>query len=267
MSLTEAEIRLAAFIAVVMVMAMLEWVLPRRDGISRRRWVANISMVVIATVVVRLLFPLGAVGAAVWASTNGAGVLNATGLAPLPAGVVGFLLLDLAIYFQHRVFHAVPFLWRLHRVHHSDLEFDFTTALRFHPLEILLSMLIKFVIIAALGVPVVAVMVFEIVLNATAVFNHANVRLPRALDRILRWVVVTPDMHRVHHSWYREETDSNFGFNLPWWDRLFATYRAQPRDGHRNMTIGLEAFRQPRDQRLLALLLQPGAGTSPRSVR
>lgn len=180
--------------------------------------------------------------------------LNAPFWLALPASL---LILDLAIYTQHVVFHKVAVLWRLHRMHHTDLDFDVTTALRFHPLEIVLSMLIKLVLVTLLGVPAVAVMLFEVILNATAMFNHGNVGLPRRLDRALRWILVTPDMHRIHHSIRPEETDSNFGFNLPWWDRLFGTYRDQPRDGHAGMTIGLEYFRDRRATRLYGLLLQP----------
>lgn len=253
----EAPIRLGVFTATIVLMATLEIFAPRRDTVSRRRWPANLSLVVIDTLLVRLLFPLGAVGAASLAAEHRLGLLHAWPMAAPLAVMLAFVLLDLAIYVQHRAFHAVPLLWRLHRLHHSDVEFDFTTALRFHPLEILLSMVIKFAVIIALGAPVLAVMLFEIALSSSAVFNHANARLPTALDRLLRWVVVTPDMHRVHHSVYREETDSNFGFNLPWWDRLLRTYRAWPRDGHREMAIGLDAFRQPADQRIGALLVQP----------
>ena len=180
--------------------------------------------------------------------------LNAPFWLALPASL---LILDLAIYTQHVVFHKVAVLWRLHRMHHTDLDFDVTTALRFHPLEIVLSMLIKLVLVTLLGVPAVAVMLFEVILNATAMFNHGNVGLPQRLDRTLRWILVTPDMHRVHHSIRPEETDSNFGFNLPWWDRLFGTYRDQPRDGHTGMRIGLEYFRDRRAIGLDALLLQP----------
>jgi sterol desaturase/sphingolipid hydroxylase (fatty acid hydroxylase superfamily) len=167
------------------------------------------------------------------------------------------ILLDLAIYLQHVLFHAVPALWRLHRMHHADLDFDVSTGGRFHPIEILISMLIKVAVVIAFGIPVVAVLLFEVVLNATSTFNHANVSMPLALDRVLRWLVVTPDMHRVHHSVLRHETDSNFGFNMPWWDRLFGTYRAAPQEGHERMTIGLPVFRDPRELRLDRLLTQP----------
>jgi sterol desaturase/sphingolipid hydroxylase (fatty acid hydroxylase superfamily) len=165
--------------------------------------------------------------------------------------------LDLAIYFQHVLFHAVPALWRLHRMHHADQEIDVTTGARFHPIEILLSMGLKLGVVAALGAPAVAVLIFEVLLNATAMFNHSNARMPAWLDRALRWIVVTPDMHRVHHSIVACETNSNFGFNLPWWDRLFGTYRGQPAAGHAAMTIGIEQFREPAEQRLVRMLTQP----------
>ena len=170
---------------------------------------------------------------------------------------ISLLLLDLAIYLQHRVFHYVPVLWRLHRMHHADLDIDVTTGARFHPIEILLSLAIKFFVIVALGIPALAVLLFEIALNATSMFNHSNVRMPLPVERVLRWLVVTPDMHRVHHSIVRRETDSNFGFNFPWWDRLLRTYRAQPEAGHERMTIGIEQFRDPKELRLDRMLSQP----------
>ncbi len=254
---SESTLRLAAFIAIMATMAIAEFVAPRRTDISRRRWASNGLIVAIDTVLVRVVFPAGAVGAAVWAADNATGVFNHWSVAAPAAAILAFLALDLAIYFQHRVFHAVPALWRLHRVHHSDTGFDFTTALRFHPLEILLSMGIKVALVVALGAPAIAVMLFEITLNAAAMFNHANLAIPRGVDRALRLVLVTPDMHRVHHSVHRDETDSNFGFSVAWWDRLFGTYRDQPRDGHRDMRIGLEEFRDPARQRIGPLLLQP----------
>jgi sterol desaturase/sphingolipid hydroxylase (fatty acid hydroxylase superfamily) len=171
--------------------------------------------------------------------------------------VLSVVILDLAIYLQHVLFHAVPALWRLHRMHHADLEFDVSTGLRFHPVEILLSTVIKLAVVAALGAPALAVVIFEVLLNATSMFNHSNVRVPLGIDRMLRWLVVTPDMHRVHHSITPRETNSNFGFNLPWWDRLFGTYRAQPQAGHEAMTIGIEQFRDVRELRLDRMLLQP----------
>jgi len=210
--------------------------------------------------IVRVLFPTSAVALALLAETKGWGLLNAWPLPGWTAVIIAVLVLDLVIYLQHVLFHAVPALWRLHRMHHADLEFDVTTGARFHPIEIFLSMLIKLAVIGALGAPAVAVLVFEVLLNATAMFNHSNVRLPDRLDRILRWIIVTPDMHRVHHSVVVRETNSNFGFNLPWWDRLFGTYRPQPAAGHEGMTIGVEQFRDPAEQRLDRMLAQPFRG-------
>jgi len=255
----EPLIRLGAFAGIFAVMALWEWLSPRRhQGISRvRRWPNNLGIVALNTVVVRLVFPTAAVGTALLVEARGWGLFHAleapTWLA-IPASVI---LLDLAIYLQHVLFHAVPVLWRLHRMHHADLEFDVTTGLRFHPFEILLSMGIKLGVVAALGTPAVAVLVFEVLLNATSMFNHGNVRLPAQIDRVLRWIVVTPEMHRVHHSVVPRETNSNFGFSLPWWDRLFGTYRAQPAAGHERMTIGIAQFRDPTELRLDRMLIQP----------
>jgi sterol desaturase/sphingolipid hydroxylase (fatty acid hydroxylase superfamily) len=174
------------------------------------------------------------------------------------------ILLDLAIYLQHVLFHAVPTLWRLHRMHHADLEIDVSTGLRFHPIEILLSMVVKLALVIALGAPALSVLIFEVLLNATSMFNHSNIYIPESVDCIIRWFIVTPDMHRVHHSIQARETNSNFGFNLPWWDRLFGTYRAQPAAGHEGMTIGIEQFRDPRELRLDRMLLQPFRGDASR---
>jgi len=256
---SEPLLRAGAFLTVLLIMVFWEIKAARRpQQIPRgKRWPANLSIVVLNTVVLRLAFPIAAVGAAVLASEQGWGVFNLVTVPFWVAVLASVLLLDLAIYLQHRMFHAVPWLWRLHRMHHADLEFDVTTGLRFHPLEILLSMAIKMAMVVLLGAPAVAVIVFEVLLNATAMFNHGNVRLPRAVDRHLRWFVVTPDMHRVHHSVIRAETDSNFGFSLAWWDRLFGTYRAQPAGGHLGMTIGLDAFRDPGQLRLMRMLAQP----------
>lgn len=255
----EPTVRLLAFFPVLMVMVAWEVLAARRSQVVRRtlRWPANLGIVLINTLALRLVFPLAAVGAAVHASEQGWGLLNQISLPGWLAVLTAILVLDLTIYFQHRAFHAVPWLWRLHRMHHADPELDVTTGLRFHPLEILLSMAIKVAVVIAIGAPAIAVLAFEILLSATALFNHGNVRLPLALDRLLRLVLVTPDMHRVHHSVIREETDSNFGFSVPWWDRLFGTYRAQPAAGHLGMTIGLDRFRSERDLRLLQLLIQP----------
>lgn len=245
----EQALRLAAFGLVLAVMAAWEAIAPRRPRtLARsRRWPANLAIVMLNTAIVRLLLPAAAVGAALAAQTQGWGLLNQFAIAAAFALFAGVVLLDLAIYLQHWTFHAVPALWRLHRMHHADLDIDVTTGARFHPLEILLSLLIKFAVIIALGVPPAAVVLFELLLNATSMFNHANVRIPPAIEPWLRWLVVTPDMHRVHHSIERDETNSNYGFNLSLWDRLFGTYRAQPRAGHAGMIIGIEDFRDPRD--------------------
>ncbi len=244
----EPIIRLAAFLLVFAAVAGGERLAPRRPlQLSRlRRWVHNLGLTALNVLLLRLLFPAAAVGVAAWAAAQQWGWFN---VVEAPAGlaiVVSVVLLDLVIYLQHVLFHAVPLLWRLHRVHHADLDFDVTTGARFHPIEILLSMLIKFAAILLLGPPLVAVVIFEVLLNATAMFNHGNLRLPPRLDHWLRWVVVTPDMHRVHHSVADDEANSNFGFNLPWWDRLFGTYRDQPRGGHQGMTIGIHTCRDPR---------------------
>lgn len=260
----EATIRLTFFLGVLAAMAVWEVSAPRRRRDIPRllRWTNNLGIVVIDTILVRLTFPLVAVGLAVLAEERGWGLMNVLDLPGWVAFLGAVLVLDLAIYLQHVMFHAVPALWRLHRMHHADLEYDVTTGLRFHPVEILLSMGIKLAVVAAMGPPAVAVLVFEVLLNATAMFNHGNVRLPTKIDRILRLVVVTPDMHRVHHSVHPAETNSNFGFNLPWWDRLLGTYRAQPRAGHEGMTIGIEQFRTTRDLWLDRMLLQPLIGSA-----
>ncbi len=262
----EPYIRLGAFGGVFAVMAIWELFGPRRKQAIRRgwRWPNNLGVVVVNTLLVRLVFPTTAVGLSLLAETRGWGLFNLMAF-PAWVGVVSsVVVLDLAIYLQHVLFHAVPSLWRLHRMHHADLEFDVSTGLRFHPIEILLSMVIKFTVVAALGAPAVAVLIFEVLLNATSMFNHGNVRIPTGLDRMLRWIVVTPDMHRVHHSILSRETNSNFGFNLPWWDRLFGTYRAQPTAGHDGMTIGIEQFREPRELGLDRMLLQPFRGDAGR---
>lgn len=255
----EASIRLIAFSAVFAVMALWEFLAARRQRPTprARRWPHNIGIVIVDSFLARIAAPTGAVGFAVLAQTKDCGLLNSINVPAWLAFASSLLLLDLAIYFQHRLFHHVPILWRLHRMHHADLDIDVTTGIRFHPLEILLSLAIKFIVIVALGAPPLAVLIFEIALNATSMFNHANSSMPEWLDRVLRWIVVTPDMHRVHHSILRLETDSNFGFNFPWWDYLFRTYRPQPEAGHDKMTIGIEKFRDPKELRLDRLLTQP----------
>lgn len=245
----EMLIRGTAFLLVLVLMALWEIRAPARTlALSKgMRWVNNLGLVAFNTLLLRLLFPAAAIGMAAFAAEQGWGILNYYSL-PLWLGiVVTVVALDFVVWLQHVMVHAIPLFWRLHRVHHADPDFDLTTGARFHPLEILLSMLIKFAAIIVLGPPVVAVIAFEVLLNATSMFNHGNVRLPGRVDRILRCFVVTPDMHRVHHSVEEDETNSNFGFNLPWWDHLFGTYRAQPRAGHVGMTIGLHGYSQPCD--------------------
>lgn len=258
----EPTIRLAAFLSVLAGMALWEVAAPRRRRDIPRviRWTNNLALVVLDTAILRLSFPFLAVGLAVMAEDFGWGLFNNIEVPVWVAIVVSMLLLDLAIYLQHVMFHAVPGLWRLHRMHHADLDFDATTGLRFHPIEILISMGIKLALVAALGPPAVAVLLFEVILNATALFNHANIDFPRPVDRILRWIIVTPDMHRVHHSVDPRETNSNFGFNLPCWDRLLGTYIAQPEKGHMRMEIGIEQFRTRRDLWLDRMLIQPVCG-------
>lgn len=258
----EPAIRLGVFAGIFAVMALWEVLAPRRrQTIGRwQRWPANIGVVVLDSLLVRLILPTAAVGVALFVEAHGWGLLHALHAPGWLAVAASLLMLDLAVYLQHVMLHAVPLLWRLHRMHHTDTEFDLTTGARFHPLEILLSLAIKLGVIAALGTPAVAVLIFEVLLNATSMFNHGNVRLPRQFDAVLRWLLVTPDMHRVHHSWHPDETNANFGFNLPWWDRLFGTYRAQPRDGHAGMTIGINQFRDPRELRLGRMLWQPLRG-------
>jgi sterol desaturase/sphingolipid hydroxylase (fatty acid hydroxylase superfamily) len=256
---SELIIRAGVALLLFALLALWELLAPRRTlSVGRKpRWPGNLGIVVLDSVLVRLLIPAAAVGIAVIAAQRGWGLLNIT---PWPAWLellIGFLALDLAIYGQHVAFHKVPLLWRLHRMHHADLDIDVSTGLRFHPIEIVLSMLIKMGVVVLIGVPALAVFVFEVVLNATSMFNHSNAAMPLWLDRIARLLVVTPDMHRVHHSILRHETDSNFGFNLPWWDRLFGTYRALPEAGHDGMTIGLPIFRAARESGLDRLITQP----------
>lgn len=255
----ESVIRLCLFLGVFLVMALWERYLPRRQHKVQRqqRWPNNLALVALGTLVVRWVFPFSAVALAWQVQAKGWGLLNHAQLPWGIAVVLALLALDFAIYCQHRLFHAVPWLWRLHRVHHADIEFDVTTGIRFHPLEVLLSMGIKWGVIAVLGAPALAVLLFELLLNTSSLFNHGNVKISERVDRWLRWALVTPDMHRIHHSIRVEETNSNFGFNLPWWDRLLGTYRKSPQDGQTTMTIGLSDFRDPKELRLDRMLLQP----------
>ena len=260
---SELILRIGAFAAIFGSMAVFELWSPRLErtemmgALKSRRWFTNLSMVILSSLLLRLIFPAAAVGTALWAASQGYGLFPALGVNPVIGGIVAFIILDFAVWLEHVASHKIPLLWRIHRMHHADTGFDVTTALRFHPLEIVLSMFWKAAIIIALGAPPLSVLLFEIVLNGTAMFNHSNIDLPRAFDSRLRKVLVTPDMHRVHHSTIRRETDSNYGFNFPFWDRIFRTYNAQPAAGHEKMEIGLEYWRDDRPAGLLWSLLLP----------
>lgn len=259
----ELIIRLSFFFGILTIMGSWETIAPCRQLLTSRplHWLNNLGLVVLNSLILRLLFPTAAVGMASFANSQGWGIFNYLALPYWLSVIICVIALDFIIYLQHVLVHAVPALWRLHRVHHADIDFDVTTGARFHPLEIIISMLIKFATIIVLGPPVVAVIIFEIILNATAMFNHSNVSLPKGLDKILRLFLVTPDMHRVHHSVEDDEANSNFGFNLTWWDRLFGTYKNQPRKGQIGMTIGIHGFRDLKDvSRLPGMLMLPFKG-------
>lgn len=258
----EPIVRLTLFIGVFAVVAAWEVISPRRALTQPKglRWANNLALTALNSIVLRLLFPAAAVGVALFAQQQGWGLLNHFGLSFIAAIAITVVAMDFVVWLQHVMVHAIPLLWRLHRVHHADLDYDLTTGARFHTLEIILSMLIKFSTILLLGPPVMAVVIFEVLLNATAMFNHGNISIPKHVDRVLRLFVVTPDMHRVHHSVHAPLTNSNFGFNLPWWDRLFGTYVAQPPEGHLKMEIGLDTFRDPKQvERLPGMLMLPFA--------
>ncbi len=262
-ALNEVPVRLSFFFGVFAVIAIWETFSPRRSlTVSKGiRWVNNLGLVFLNSFVLRLLFPTAAVGVAVVVDQRNGGVLNFYEVPFMLSVVFTIIAMDFIIYLQHVTVHAIPALWRLHRVHHADLDYDVTTGARFHPLEIILSMVIKFATIILLGAPVVAVIIFEVILNATAMFNHGNLKIPKKLDRILRWFLVTPDMHRVHHSVEDDEANSNFGFSLPWWDRLLGTYRDQPRGGHVGMVIGIHKYREPKQvNQLPGMLMLPFIG-------
>jgi sterol desaturase/sphingolipid hydroxylase (fatty acid hydroxylase superfamily) len=258
----EATFRSFSFVLIFIIVALWEIMMPRRALTTSKkwRWFNNLSIVVINPVLLHLVFPVFAVGMAQTAQDNGWGLLNYFGTSSIIALGIGLVALDLVIFLQHVMFHAVPLLWRLHMVHHADLDFDLTTGLRFHPVEIVLSMLVKMMVIVTMGPPVEAVLAFEILLNGMAIFNHGNIRISTTLDKWLRWFVVTPDMHRVHHSVIIRETNSNYGFNISVWDRLFGTYLAQPSKGHQDMVIGLSQFRDHRRLTLPWLLILPLIG-------
>jgi len=256
----EALLRMGFFFSILLLMLVWQEQQPRRKFNIKRsvRWFNNLSIIIVNSVLMRLLVPAGTVAVALWAKHNNIGLFNQSDVPYWLEVVVAVVILDCLIYWQHRLFHRIPSLWRLHRMHHMDQDIDVTTGARFHPVEIFLSLLIKFAAVIILGVDVVAIVLFEIILNATSMFNHANVNIPTKLDNLLRKVIVTPDMHRVHHSQINSETDSNFSFNLSIWDKLFSTYQAQPALGHDGMNIGLKEFNDIRQtQYLLGMLLSP----------
>lgn len=255
----EALIRVTFFLVLFLFFALWEVISPRRalTTSKRKRWFVNIAIAVINSVALRLISGIGAYSMALTADTYGWGLFNNVGVPYWTAVLVSVILLDFTIYLQHFVFHLVPILWRLHMVHHTDLDIDVTSGTRFHPVEILLSMGIKIGVVFLLGAPALAILIFEIILNGTSMFNHSNISIPVWMDRIVRLFIVTPDMHRVHHSIIVEERNSNFGFNLSLWDRILGTYRSQPEAGHEMMVIGLKAFRDGGRLRLLSLLRLP----------
>jgi sterol desaturase/sphingolipid hydroxylase (fatty acid hydroxylase superfamily) len=255
----QVVIRLVSFFVIFLVMALFETLVPRRALRTSKasRWVSNLSITFLDALVSRLIFPVSAAGLAIWAGERGLGLFNYGAVGSFPAGVISIVFLDFIVYLQHLVFHKVRLFWPLHGMHHTDLDIDVTTGTRFHPLEIAISMLIKMGIVLLLGVPAWSFVVFEVFLNGTAMFNHSNVKINPAIDRVLRLVLVTPDMHRVHHSVIIREHDTNYGFNLPWWDRAFGTYKSQPEAGHDNMVIGLANFRDPAVLTLPGLLILP----------
>jgi len=254
----EPTLRLAAFLIIFGCMALAQAAAPRRNlHFGYRRWPANLGIVLLDILIMRLLFPAGAVGASIWAEANGIGLFNMIELPGAMEIALSIILLDLIIYTQHLIFHAVPLLWRLHSVHHADRDIDVTTGLRFHPIEIILSMLIKLTFVILFGAPAIAVVLFEVILNGMAMFNHANFHLPKKVDAVIRLLLVTPDVHRIHHSVIQQETDSNFGFNLSIWDRIFGTWREQPELGHEAMTIGLERLQSAPTHNLIFMLRLP----------
>jgi sterol desaturase/sphingolipid hydroxylase (fatty acid hydroxylase superfamily) len=258
----EPLVRFGFFFGILILMAAWEGLAPRRPLQTSKsiRWFSNLGIVFIDTIMLRLLVSFSAIDTAIFAEKAGLGLLNNVAVFYWLKVIIGVVVLDLAIYLQHAMFHGLPILWRLHMTHHSDLDFDVTTGVRFHPIEIFLSMGIKMIVVFLVGISALGVLIFEVLLNATSLFNHGNVRLATSIDRVLRFFVVTPEMHRVHHSVIIRETNSNFGFNLPWWDRLFGTYRDQPAASHLKMTIGLSQFRDPKGLTLPWLLLLPFIG-------
>jgi len=255
----EAEIRIGCFLGIFIIIAVMENIVPRRPLIVKKslRWFGNLSVQLVNGVIPRLLLPILPVGMAALWSQKGWGLLN---IAPFPAAAAilcSLLALDLIIYFQHALFHRVDYFWRIHRMHHTDMDLDLTSALRFHPLEILFSLQVKMAVVAVLGTPAVAVLIFEVLLNGMAMFNHGNFKIPEKWDARLREIIVTPDMHLVHHSTLRQESNHNYGFNLSWWDRLFGTYQAEPAAGREGMIIGLTGFLDVRYARFGKMIINP----------
>ena len=255
----DIAIRVIAFLSVFGLMASWEIVAPRRQlsALRLKRWVANLSVAVLNTAVIRIVLASGAVGVAMVSAEQGWGIFNILNWPIWMEVILAVLALDLLIYVQHVAFHAVPVLWKVHMVHHADPDYDVTTAVRFHPVEALSSMVIKIAGVMVIGASPTAVLAFEVILNGMAMFNHANVRILSPVDRFLRWMMVTPDMHRTHHSIIYEESNRNFGFNLSWWDRMFGTYLENPSKGHERMTLGLKQFRNPACMKLLNILRLP----------
>lgn len=252
-----APIKLAVTAVLLLALAMAQRLVPTRGDASLVRWRVNVSMIAVSTIMTRLLLPVSTTAVAVWARARGLGLFNQTGIPFALAFGSALVALDCAIYWQHRAFHGSALLWRVHRVHHTDIGFDASLGLRFHPFEILLSAVFKLGVVLVLGIAPVAVVAYELVLLCMSLFTHADVALPHRLDAVMRWLIVTPDWHRVHHSIHRTETDSNYGNWLSVWDRMFGTYIAQPRDGHPGMRIGLPTFRTSQQQTLLAALSLP----------
>jgi len=254
----EPYLRLSVFLGVLLLMMLLEWLFPRRpEQFRRRRWPANIGLVVVNTLLLRLILPGATVALAIWAEAHGMGILNRLHLPDGVSLILAVVLLDMMIYWQHRFSHTLPMLWKFHRLHHADTMIDVTTGARFHPVEIGFSLLLKLLAILVLGPSAWAVIIFEVLLNGTAMFNHSNINLPQSVDRPLRKLFVTPDMHRVHHSVHAREYNQNYGFNLSIWDYIFHSYTAQPEDGHLQMKIGLPYFRADNEATLLSMLSQP----------
>ena len=258
----ELWIRLGFFFGILVIMFLWELFAPRRPLTTSKitRWFSNLGLVLIDSIMVRLVFPTALAGIALIAQQRGWGLFNQFELPSLLKIIFSILILDFVIYLQHVMFHVIPLFWRLHMVHHTDMDIDVTTGVRFHPIEIILSMGIKMIVVILTGAPPLAVLIFEIVLNGTSMFNHGNVRYSQNMDSILRLLVVTPEMHRVHHSTIRWESNSNLGFNFPWWDRLFGTYRPQPAKGHLEMTIGLDQYKEPQKLTLPWLIILPFIG-------